>query len=104
MPLPLYGSGGGPLRVRVADLELEVGAPQGGAIADALDLEPLLVAVGDARDHVRDQRARETVEGAVLAAVGRACDRELGVVLLDAHSGRHALRQLALRSVDANEL
>ncbi len=61
-------------RVRVADRELEVRAGQRGAVADALDLEALLEAVGDALDHVRDERAREPVQRAVLAAVGRAGD------------------------------
>ena len=58
-------------RVRVADGELEVLALQLRAVADALDLQALLVAVGDALDHVRDERAREAVQRAVFAAVGR---------------------------------
>src|SRR5690348_15594112 len=42
-----------------AELHLEVGAPQRGAVADALDLEPLGEPGRDARDHVRDQRPGE---------------------------------------------
>ena len=60
--------------VRVADRELEVLALQLRAVADALDLEALLVAVGDALDHVRDERPREPVQRAVFAAVGRPRD------------------------------
>ena len=62
-------------RMRVADVQLQVGAAQGRAIADALDLEVLLEALRDALDHVRDQRAREPVERAVLAALGRPGDQ-----------------------------
>ena len=51
-----------------------VGAAQRGAIADALDLEALLEALRDALDHVRDQRARQAVQRAILAALGRAGD------------------------------
>src|SRR5580765_360555 len=40
------------------DLELEVLALQRGAIADAVDLELLLVTLGDADDQIVDQRAR----------------------------------------------
>src|SRR5256885_9794326 len=45
-----------------AELHLEVGPLQRGAVADALDLEPLGEPVGDARDHVRDQRPGEAVD------------------------------------------
>ena len=62
-------------RVRVAEREHELVALELGAVADALDLEPLLEAVGDALDHVRDQAAGEAVQRAVLAAVGRAATR-----------------------------
>src|SRR5438270_6367527 len=83
----------------IADLQLEVGALERSAIADALDLEALLEALRHALDHVRDERAREPVEGAVLAALGRAGDDELSVALLDLHPRRHLLRQLAERPV-----
>src|SRR4051794_29421352 len=46
-------------RVRVAEGELEVAALELGAIADALDLQALLEARGDALDHVRHERARQ---------------------------------------------
>ena len=58
--------------VRVAERQLEVAALLLGAVADALDLERLLVALRHALDHVEDERARQPVQGAVLAAVGRA--------------------------------
>ena len=67
-------------RVRVAERQLQGLALELGAVADALDLEAPLEAVGDALDHVRDQAAREAVQGAVLAAVGRALDGQGAVV------------------------
>src|SRR3954447_17157544 len=63
--------------VRVAERQLEVAALELGAIADALDLERLGEAGRDAFDHVRDQRARQPVQGAVLGAIGRALDEKL---------------------------
>src|SRR6187551_1736459 len=59
-------------RVRVAQRQLEVPALELRAVADALDLQALLEAVGDPLDHVGDQAAGEAVQGAVLAAIGRA--------------------------------
>src|SRR5581483_5697405 len=87
-------------RVREADGELEVGAPQRRAVADALNLEPLLEALRDAIDHVRDQRPREPVQRAVLAALGRPRDDDGAVRLLDADAPRHRLAELAERPVD----
>src|SRR5690348_4894520 len=72
-------------RVGVADVELEVGALERGAVADTLDLQLLLEALRDALDHVRDERPRQTVQRAVLAALGRARDDDLAVPLLDLH-------------------
>ena len=69
--------------VRVADAQLERRPAQRGAVADALDLEALLEALRDALDHVRHERARQAVQRAVLAALGRALDEEHPVVLLD---------------------
>src|SRR3954471_8173513 len=85
-------------RVRVADLQLEVGARHRGAVADTLDLEALLEAVGDALDHVRDQRPGQAVQRTILAALGRARDRDHAVVLRDLHPLRHLLTELAARA------
>src|SRR6185312_6761377 len=84
----------------VADVQLEVDAPQRGAIADTLDLEALREAVRDALDHVGDQRACEAVQRAVLAALGRALDGDRRVLVVNLHAHGHLLAQLAERAVD----
>src|SRR5215208_6339586 len=91
-------------RVRIAERQDELAALQLSAVADALDLQALLEAVGDALDHVRDQAAREPVQRAVLAAVGRSRHADLAVVLLDRDLARHALLELALGPLHLHEL
>src|SRR5215208_1148879 len=91
-------------RVRIAERQDELAALQLSAVADALDLQALLEAVGDALDHVRDQAAREPVQRAVLAAVGRSRHADLAVVLLDPDLARHALLELALGPLHLHEL
>src|SRR6476646_8661007 len=86
--------------VRVADAELEVGALERRAVADALDLELLLEALRHALDHVRDQRPGQAVERAILAALGRAGDGDRVLFLRDLYPRRDVLRQLAERPVD----
>src|SRR3954449_6313830 len=90
--------------VRVAELELEVLALQRGAVADTLDLERLREAGRDALDHVGDQRARQPVQGAVLAAVGGAGDEQLAILLLDADVAVLAFGQVAARTDHADDL
>ena len=50
-----------------------------GAVADADDLELLREALGDADDHVVDQRAGEAVQRTVLALVVGTLDEERAV-------------------------
>src|SRR5947208_12798964 len=56
--------------VGVSDLQLEIGALERRAVADALDLQALLEALRHAFDHVGDERARQPVQRAVVAALG----------------------------------
>src|SRR3954464_15244355 len=67
--------------VGVAQRELEVGALELRAVADALDLERLREAGGHALDHVGDQRAGQAVQRPVLGAVGGPGDDDLAVLL-----------------------
>src|SRR4051812_32879163 len=82
-------------RMRVADLQLEVGAFERSAVADALDLEALLEPLRDAFDHVRDECPGEPVQRAVLSALGRAGHGEGAVVLRDLHALRDVLLKRA---------
>ena len=88
----------------VAQRQLEVATAQLGAVADALDLQALLEAVGDALDHVGHQRASEAVQRSVLTTVGGPGDQHLLADLFDADVAVDALRQLALGAVDGHAL
>src|SRR6476659_1052831 len=89
-------------RMRKPEIQLQIGATQSCPVADTLDLEPLLDAAGDALDHVRDQGARQPVEGAVVATLGRPLDDQRAVVLLDLHPCGHRLAELPQRAVHLN--
>src|SRR3954471_4809295 len=81
--------------VRVTDAELEVGALERCAVADALDLELLLEALRHALDHVRDQRPGQAVQRPVLPALGRPLHGHDAVGLLDLHPRGNLLLQRA---------
>ena len=68
-----------------------------GAVADALDLEVLLEALGDALDHVRDEGAGEAVQRAIVTAVGRSRHVEDAVLLRDLHPHGNLLLERAER-------
>src|SRR5215218_3786648 len=90
--------------VRVPERELEVAALELGAIADALDLQGLREAVGDAFHHVRHERAGEPVQGPVLGAVGGARDDQRPVLLAHLDRARLALEEIAAGSGHADDL
>src|SRR4029077_20108315 len=71
---------------------------------DPLDLQALLIARRHPLDHVRDQRAGEAVQRAMLAAIGRPGDEQLLAVLLDLYVLVDALGQFALWSVHAHRV
>ncbi len=91
----LHGDG-----VREAESELDIRTLGSGTVADSLDFEPLLVALGDALDHVRDQRAGEAVERAMVGAVRRSRHDERGALVRDRHVGRQFLVERALGALD----
>src|SRR3954469_17223497 len=90
--------------VGVAERPLEIAPLQQRAITDALDLERLGEAGRHAFDHVRDQRAREPVQGPVLGAVGRAGDEQVAVLLDDLDRAVLALLEVAPGPVHAHDL
>src|SRR3954451_22136074 len=65
--------------VRVAQGQLEVAALQQRPVADALDLKRLGEAGGDTLDHVGHERTRQTMQSAMLGAVGRSRDQQVAV-------------------------
>src|SRR5207245_4479727 len=70
-------------RVREPERELELLALQHGAVSGPADLEILREARGHPGDHVRDERARQPMQRAVLLAVVGARDGELPVLTGD---------------------
>src|SRR5439155_21758546 len=87
-------------RVAVAQVELELLADLRGAIAHAGDLESLAVAVGDADDHVVDERPGQPVELAMGLLLGRPADDDRAVLLADGHVGVELTAQGPLRARD----
>src|SRR3972149_7857866 len=86
-------------RVGVSDLDLEVVALHRGAVADAHDRQALLVALGHALDHVRDQRAGEPVQAAMASLVAGTLHTEHGVLAHDLHRRVDLLGERATRSL-----
>ena len=89
-----------------AEVELDLGRALGqDAVADADDLELLLIALGDTDDHVVDQCARQAVKGLAATLVVRALDRERAIVgLADRDGLRDGVGELALGALDADVL
>src|SRR6266498_5006033 len=79
--------------VRVADAEHQAVALDLDTVAHALDLEPLLEALGDPLDHVSQQRAGQPVQGAVGALVVRSLDQDDVALPLDRDGLGHLLAQ-----------
>ena len=77
-----------------------VGALGRGPVADAHDVEVLAEPVGDADDHVVDQRAAQAVQGPVLPLVVGAFHHELVAVAADGDLAGQAALELALRALD----
>ena len=87
-------------RVRVTEREDHLLALDLGAVTHADDVELLLETVGDTRNRVGDQAARQTMELAQLRIVGRELRVQFTVGHLEPDAVRHCLPQLALRSLD----
>ena len=87
-------------RVAEADEQLEVGALDAGAVADADDLETLLEAVGDALTMLAmSVRVRPCSDRCGALSVGRVTVITPSSSSTD-HLARHALRELALGALD----
>src|SRR5450631_525494 len=92
-------------RVAVAECELQVAPLDCHAITRAVDLQLLLVALGDAEHHVVDQRAGQAVQRAGLPLVVGALDLDASLSRLGHRDRRsHKVQQLALRAFDRDSL
>lgn len=75
-----------------------------GTIANAVDFERLLVAIGDADDHVVQQSAGQAVQSAVLLAVVGTGNEKLSAFLLDGHARLELLGQGTLGPLTVTRL
>src|SRR6266851_8632561 len=82
-------------RVRVADLQHQIAARNGGTIADAVDLQAAGVPVGHAGHHIGDQATREPVQRAMGWLVRRALHAQLTIVAHDVDLARDLAGELA---------
>src|SRR5688500_3046497 len=82
--------------VAVAQAQLELLADLDGAIADTGDLEARPIALGDADDHVVDERPGQAVELLVGLLLGRPGDDDRVVLAADLHVGVELTAELAL--------
>jgi hypothetical protein len=90
--------------VRVAEGELDRAALRLDAVTGTHDLEALGVALGDADDLVRDERAGQSVERPRFALVVRTGDEHLAVLELDLDGLLDGERELTLRALDCDGL
>ena len=88
-------------RMRVAERQLDcIGSLGRGAIADTDDLELFAIAVGDADDHVGNERARQPMERTSLTLFVRALDEQLCTVLTHRDVAGQFAVQRALGAID----
>src|SRR5580704_2932954 len=90
--------------VAIAERDLQILALHRGAIADAIDLEPLLEAFGDAGDQIGDQRARRAPLRAGALGLEARVDFDLAAVELDQYVVVQHDLQRALRAFDLDRL
>src|SRR5262245_12208029 len=83
-------------RVGETKSELQPVRPHFGLVADAGDLELLLIALGHAFDHVEEQGPRESVQRLVVLLIGDAADFQRAVIFRDADTVGKGARKLAL--------
>ncbi len=90
--------------MRESQRELEHLAVGLCAITYADEFHLLLIAVGNAFDHVVNQGAGQTVLGAVLAVVGRTGYNYVAVFNRDGEVGIDSLFEFAFGSLDGNDV
>src|SRR5438876_483745 len=87
-------------RMRITNRQHEVSALHLCSIADALELQCLAEAGGDAGDHICDQRAGEAMHRTVSGLLTGAGNNDLSVLLLDPHFAIELAAQFALGSLN----
>src|SRR6516164_4936631 len=90
--------------VTVAELDLQVLALQGGAIADAADLESALETFGDSRHRISEQRPAGPPHGARALGIGARIDLDFAALHLGRHIAVQRDRKRALGALHLDEL
>ena len=85
----------------VAENQVEDVTLEDGLEADAFDLEILLIAGGNALDHVADDGAGGAMKGTGRAVLGSGGDNDLVAGLRETHAAEVA-REFALGALDAD--
>ena len=84
------------------DVEYKLLALLCGAVTDAVDFKLFFIAVGNAFDHVGDQRARQPVQGARLIALVLARHVDDGSVNSHRNARRNFFAQRRLGALDGH--
>src|SRR5580658_582513 len=91
--------------MRVAQAQCQFLARLRDAVTHAANLQTLAKALAHALDHVRNERAHQTMCAAVLLCIALAADENSSVLQLDVDdAGEDLLAQLALRATDAHDV
>src|SRR6266446_2254787 len=90
--------------VAIAELDLQVLALQGGAIADAADLEPALETFGDSRHRIGEERPAGPPHGARALGIGARIDLDFAALHLSRHIAVQRDRKRALGALHLDEL
>ena len=88
----------------IAKVHDQIGALLGDTVADAVDVQLLLEALGNTDDHVVEQSAGQAVNAAMQLIVGRTLHGDRRTFLLNDHLRPQALSQLALGSLDGDDI
>src|SRR5215831_1456606 len=90
--------------VAIAELDLQVLALQGGAIADAADLESALETFGHSRHRIGEQRPAGPPHGARALGIGARIDLDFAALHLGRHIAVQRDRKRALGALHLDEL
>ena len=90
--------------MRITQGHVEVLALLGHTVTNTVDLQLLLIALGNTDDHVVEQGAGQAVQAAMLLSVGGTGDIDHTGLDVDLHLGVQIAGQLALGALNSNNV